>query len=227
MSKKRKISLTIFTLLFLITILITHFYYNTKFSVSFDTKTDELLLTKYVKYGSKVSKPDKIEREGYIFKEWQLDGKKFDFDTKIEKNITLVAVWEKEEYITLSFDLGNHEYKEPIKIIKNTIPKLIEPTLDDCDFKGWFINSDEYTFYPLYEDTLLQAKYECKKLEIGDIVIITGKYSNSVYGDKNNSCAIGWTRTIINIIENVPNKYVVGNSSGITGYFTKDSLKEK
>ncbi len=42
--------------------------------------------------GQKVSKPEDPIKEGYTFKEWQLDGKAYDFNLPLTQNITLVAV---------------------------------------------------------------------------------------------------------------------------------------
>ena len=49
-----------------------------------------------VEEGKTATKPEKPTREGYKFKEWQLDGKTYDFSTKITKTITLKAVWEED-----------------------------------------------------------------------------------------------------------------------------------
>lgn len=49
-----------------------------------------------VEEGKTVTKPSNPTREGYKFKEWQLNGKTYDFNTKITKTITLKAVWEED-----------------------------------------------------------------------------------------------------------------------------------
>jgi len=58
---------------------------------------DEDLETIYepieVEAGTKVTKPEDPEKEGYTFVEWQLDGEAYDFDEEVNKDITLVAVW--------------------------------------------------------------------------------------------------------------------------------------
>ena len=51
-----------------------------------------------VKNGKFVVKPEDPVREGYTFVEWQVDGKKFDFENyEITEDLEIVAVWEKNE----------------------------------------------------------------------------------------------------------------------------------
>ncbi len=72
--------------------------YNEYFTITFDSNggTNVSEVVAYYHPILKDELPQNPTREGYIFKEWQLDGKKFDFNTTITKNITLVAVWEEQ-----------------------------------------------------------------------------------------------------------------------------------
>ena len=49
-----------------------------------------------VKNNHTVEKPSDPEKEGYKFIGWYKDGIKFDFSTKIDKNVTLKAMFEKD-----------------------------------------------------------------------------------------------------------------------------------
>lgn len=49
-----------------------------------------------VKNNQTVEKPNNPEKEGYKFIGWYKDGIKFDFSTKIDKNVTLKAMFEKD-----------------------------------------------------------------------------------------------------------------------------------
>lgn len=49
-----------------------------------------------VKNNQTVEKPSNPEKEGYKFIGWYKDGIKFDFSTKIDKNVTLKAMFEKD-----------------------------------------------------------------------------------------------------------------------------------
>ena len=42
-----------------------------------------------------VMEPKSPEKDGYIFKNWELNGKEFDFQTPITENIVLTAKWEE------------------------------------------------------------------------------------------------------------------------------------
>lgn len=65
--------------------------------VYFDTNGRSKIEAKQVKKGDKIDKPKNPKKEGYIFLEWKLDGKPYNFSNKITKDITLVASWKKEE----------------------------------------------------------------------------------------------------------------------------------
>lgn len=52
--------------------------------------------TQQIEYKKKAQTPDIPVREGYTFDGWYLDGEKFDFDTEIREDITLVAQWTEE-----------------------------------------------------------------------------------------------------------------------------------
>ena len=49
-----------------------------------------------VEEGKTATKPADPTRDGYKFKEWQLDGKTYDFNTKITKSIKLKAIWNED-----------------------------------------------------------------------------------------------------------------------------------
>ena len=67
------------------------------YNVDFDTDGGNVINTQTVEKDSVVTEPDEPTKKGYKFVEWQLNGEKFDFNTKITSNITLKAKWEKEE----------------------------------------------------------------------------------------------------------------------------------
>ena len=66
-----------------------------KYTVTFDTNGGSEISSKEVNEGEKVAKPSNPTKAGYVFKEWQLDGKTYVFNTPVTKNIKLVAVWEE------------------------------------------------------------------------------------------------------------------------------------
>src|SRR5690554_6042107 len=72
-----------------------------EYTVTFDSNGGSEVASVVVEEGSKVDEPSEPTRLGYDFIEWQLDGDKFDFDTAITKDITLVAVWEEIVEVTI------------------------------------------------------------------------------------------------------------------------------
>ncbi len=66
-----------------------------KYTVTFDTDGGTAIADVEVKKGKTVSEPSAPTKEGYVFVGWQLDGEDFNFSSKIKKNITLFAVWQK------------------------------------------------------------------------------------------------------------------------------------
>ena len=61
--------------------------------VSFDSEGGTVIEDQTVKKGEKVVKPENPIMIGYTFKEWQLNGKVYDFNTPVTSDITLYAKW--------------------------------------------------------------------------------------------------------------------------------------
>lgn len=69
-----------------------------KYTVTFDTKGGNTISKQEVTSGNKATKPSNPTKEGYTFKAWTLDGKTYDFNTKVTKNITLEATYTAKTY---------------------------------------------------------------------------------------------------------------------------------
>ena len=68
-----------------------------KYTVTFNTDGANSIEPVSVEKNGTISKPSNPTKSGYKFIGWYLNDEIFDFSTKIEENITLVAKWEKEE----------------------------------------------------------------------------------------------------------------------------------
>lgn len=64
-------------------------------------------------------------------------------------------------------------------------------------------------------------------LEVGDTVEIIGTGNGSSYGTSNTAYGIGWTRQILQVYEDRPYPYRVGNSTGTTGFYKASALQKK
>ena len=233
MEKKRMIIVFLLIVLFAFAMILSIFSHSGKYCVRFETGTNDILLTKYVKKGGKISEPVKPFKNGYIFKEWQLDGKTYNFDSSISSNIILTAKWIKEEYVRVSFDTKTDDIIEPIKILKGeTLENLPCISKENYTFQGWYKGDKPYNGEEIYDDIVLEARYEPNKTNsnynIGDNVIITGEYSNAAYRvDYISTKAIGWERRILYIYEDALYPYMVGNDSGVIGFFSANSIEIK
>ncbi len=229
MDKKRMNIILIFILIFIVSIFISSIYYNDKHSVCFETGSEDDILTQFVDKNGTVKEPLEPTKEGFIFKEWQLNGETFDFETQIDKDIILTAEWIKEEYVTVNFSTNTNEVFEKIKLLKgDTIKELPVSIKEEYEFLGWYLNDELYENQEINSDVVLVAKYEkiIPELKIGDEVKIIGNYAK-MSTDKSayNKRAIGWEREILNIIEGVEFPYVVGDTTGVTGFFKLESLE--
>ena len=70
-----------------------------KYSITFNSNGGSLVPTQTIEYGQDVTRPSDPTREGdeyyesYTFDGWYRNGEKFDFASKIESDVTLVARW--------------------------------------------------------------------------------------------------------------------------------------
>lgn len=233
MDKKRIIVILTFIVVFIICIILSSAYYKNKYSVYFETGTNDVFLTKYVSKGDKISEPNSPIKDGYVFKEWQLNGEKYDFNSTVLDDTILTAKWIKEEYINVTFKIGEDDYLEPVKVLKgDKVDVLPIVSKTDYNFDGWYLGDELYVNQELYSDTELLARFtEIEKepiYKVGDSIIIIGEYSNCSYSEEAiHRAAIGWERQILAIIDDASFPYVIGDETGVTGYFKAESIKLK
>ena len=65
------------------------------FKVTFDSDGGTIISSQYLSSGSKITKLDSPEKDGYIFKYWTYNGEEFNKDMTITSDITLVAFYEE------------------------------------------------------------------------------------------------------------------------------------
>ena len=174
---KKKIIAVIFGIILIAIIVFLLWFFNRKFDITFDLNNgtkEEVIKVKYKKtINEKDIKDEKDLGESFIAwyevvgvkeKEEVLADKPFDFNTKIDKDIKLKALYKgKVETITITFDSKGGSAVDPITINKGTeltLPK--DPTYAGYTFKGWYdINETPiHNNVLLEEDTTLYAKWE-------------------------------------------------------------------
>lgn len=80
-----------------------------KYTVTFDTDGGNAISEQKIEKGKTAKRPSDPTRNGYTFVEWTLDGESYDFSDKVEKNITLKAVWKQNNISTnVNKPSGNH-----------------------------------------------------------------------------------------------------------------------
>lgn len=117
------------------------------YTVKFDTGNGSKIDLQTIQQGGKVKKPADPTLNGYKFIGWQLDGKDYDFNTAVSKDMTLTAVWEantlpptvKKHAVTVTLYDGKTERYEVKDGEKLTLPS--NPTRDGYVFDG-FIDKD-------------------------------------------------------------------------------------
>lgn len=88
-----------------------------KYTVIFDSSEGTSVASQTITEGNKATKPKDPTRSGYSFVEWQLSGKKYDFNSKVTSNITLKAVW-KEEIKNYTISVKRADNFSPDSILK-------------------------------------------------------------------------------------------------------------
>nr|WP_249310476.1 InlB B-repeat-containing protein [Bacillus sp. FJAT-49736] len=120
-----------------------------------------------VEYGDKATVPQSTEKEGYIFLGWFVDNNllvPFDFSQPIKSDVTLVAMWAKQNYTVQFNTLGGNNI--PNKMVESgaTVQKPQDPTRDGYTFKGWYTDITFLTPYdfdqPVTSSLVLHAKWD-------------------------------------------------------------------
>lgn len=174
---KKKIIAIVSCIILIAIIIFLLWFFNRKFDVTFDLNNgtkEEIIKVKYHQtINEKDIKDQKELGESFIAwyevvgikeKEDVLADKPFDFNTKINKDIKLKALYEgKVETITITFDSKGGSTVDPITINKGAeliLPK--EPTYAGYTFKGWYDTNETpiHNNALLEEDTTLYAKWE-------------------------------------------------------------------
>ena len=135
----------------------------TSYKVTFNKDNGSANETKNVNAGEKVTKPSDPKKSGYKFVEWQLNGKAFDFNTAINQDITLKAVYEREKtkYTVRFNNDDNTEITTKTVEEGSKVSKPSDPSKDGYRFVGWISNNELFNFdTPIKSNLVLTARYE-------------------------------------------------------------------
>lgn len=116
-----------------------------KYKVTFDSDNGENANVVEVLESQKVSKPTDPTKGGYIFIEWQLNDKAYNFDTLITSNITLKAKWVIARTVTFNSNGGSDVEQQIIKD-NDVVIRPANPTRSGYRFLEWQLNGVAYNF---------------------------------------------------------------------------------
>ncbi len=132
------------------------------YTVTFDYGYEVEKTVKEVTEGDTLSKPSDPERTGYTFKEWQKDGKPYDFSTAVTGDITLIAKWTINTY-TITFDPNGGtpaSYSEVKVEYDKLLTEPTAPTKEGNTFLGWYDGDEKFDF----ENTKITKDYNLKAM---------------------------------------------------------------
>jgi len=133
-----------------------------KYDVKFDSAGGSNVPAQKVIEGKKAKAPQNPTRNGFNFDGWYLNNKKYDFNTEVKNNITLVAKWIEKVYYTVSFNSkgGNPSYNSQKIENGGKVTSPGNPTKDGYVFIGWTLNGSPYDFNkPVTAGITLEANY--------------------------------------------------------------------
>ncbi|MBT1162096.1 InlB B-repeat-containing protein [Bifidobacterium sp. SO1] len=133
-------------------------------TVTFDSMDGSTPATTLVENGKTAVKPADPTRSGYTFQGWQANGRTYDFTTPVTGNLTLTAVWEKNETPkpvthTVTFDTADGAKPSTVSVEQGkTVAKPKDPTREGYTFTGWLLDGKPYDFTkPVTGDLTLTA----------------------------------------------------------------------
>lgn len=144
MQKNKKAIIVIAVIIVLLLILAAILIFsNQKYTVTFDSKGGTLVEAQTVKKNETATKPTDPTREGYVFLGWYISEEsieEYDFNTKIDADITLIAKW-REEITSVSIDWENTELTVDDEVLLSAIVMAGENEVEDVDLV--WASSDE------------------------------------------------------------------------------------
>lgn len=138
--------------------------------VNFETNGGSKIASQKIEKGKKATKPAAPTKENYKFEGWYKDSKlteKYDFNNKVDKDITLYAKWTENEKVTVSFNSnGGSEVDSQSIYINTKATEPAAPTKIGNEFIHWYYKGAfgieiKYDFNkPVDKDITLYAKWQ-------------------------------------------------------------------
>lgn len=130
--------------------------------------------------GETVKEPSgKLEKHGFIFDGWYLNGNKYDFEQPVKADITLKAQWKDDGVTpryTVTFDAdGGSPVPAAQTIVEGEKAKepADKPEKSSFTFEGWYLDGSKYDFeQPVKANITLVAQWkEVKKTAVESVLL--------------------------------------------------------
>ena len=144
-------------------------------TVKFDSNGGSAVAEAKVDYNTAVAKPTDPTLAGSTFQGWELDGKAYDFNAKVTKDITLKATW-KENAAKEPEDPEDPEEPEityDVVTVDGNVTTILRPTMEKAwgaTVKGNVISfsgnsAAKWTYENIKEYSIVELFYETTKTE--------------------------------------------------------------
>lgn len=146
----------------------------TKYTVKINLNNGKDIITKNnISYGSQIEEPKEIKNKDRIFLGWTIDGEPFNFESPINKDIEIKAIWKSVNSYKVNYDLNgangekitdDETYYENTGVIAKGINNIISP--EGKYFVGWKVKGSEDIYYP--GELILMANGDMKLIATWD-----------------------------------------------------------
>lgn len=107
-----------------------------KYTVKFNSDGGSSVSKQTIESGKTATKPSDPTKSGYTFKGWYLNGTEYDFSSKVTKNITLTAKWEKNKVIDYIMENVEGSVAGQVKIYVTSDGDKVAGTVDITSISG-------------------------------------------------------------------------------------------
>ena len=206
--------------------------YKEVYVINFDSNGGSKVPSQKVVEKSKVVRPSNPTKDCYDFGGWYQDvnlTKKYDFNTKVTKDITLYAKWIdngtcKDTYRVKFDSNGGSAVATQMVEEGNYSKEPKDPTRNGYVFLGWYLNGYKFNFNTrIYEDITLEARWEKEEVKYNTYCKIKNDtyYSISYVSANQNTWDYSWTVHFYNL------NYVKNLRVTKLGYLTTLSMYNK
>ena len=141
-----------------------YFVMGSKFSdvkVTFNSNGGTSVSEQVIKSGEKAKEPMAPTKENSDFVEWQLDGKTYDFNSVVNSNITLNAIWNEFVMHSVKMTLESSDYSMQVRDGEQlNVEGFGAPTKDGYRIALYLETGESYDITsPVNADLILNGKY--------------------------------------------------------------------